>query len=472
MAAVGALLAFSFAIIEPTFVNLFWQIADGSEILRTAHLPTHIASVIESGHLLAHEWLFEIAAAALVSHGLYAVLVGTCAVAAAATPLLIYALARASGCTSWAAGVVAFVSIGTRFVGTAVRPETIAVDLLALELLVLARALPVWSAVPIAILWANLHASATLSIVVPSIVALASLVRAGPHDALARRAISVAVLSAAASLVTPYGFALWAYAWNHGVKPDPSTAVIGTWEALSFASIGAWTAVLPGLLVFALCGISEVRRRLPELAVMGLFFIATIVHQRYAVFLAVGWAVPMARTLDARALFSWLAGLKRPAASLTLVTLVLAAAAFTSNARREPIPIESMGTAAVIAREHRLSGNAYVDIAWASYLIYRGLPLRMLVDGHADGSYPPSVWSDTVALQRPTVKWSEVLDRRGISVVIVASSSPLAQAIANRRQWQRVDERDGVVAYVRRPGVRRSETGTHRPLDARVKRET
>ena len=449
LAALGALASFALALFEPTHLNLFWQIPDGVAIAH-GHFPQRVATAIESGPIVAHEWLFELVAGFLTSHGMFVVFVLLCALAAAANPLLVYALARANRCRSLPAGIAALLAAGARLVASAGRPETFAVDCFALELLVVAGVLRPWWTIAIVALWANVHASVALAVLAPLVLELAAAASYGRRDRRASRLLAIAVLALAATFLNPYGPRLWIYIIQLAIAPSPVTAALPAWQPLTFSSIGAWYAVLPGLAIFVLFGGVIRRRTIGEVVLAALLFVATLVHERYAVFLVVAWAVPLARTLDERTPLGVFSQRAARWSSLALVVPVVVALALIPSAHRTPDGGGSWVTAAAIAQAHHLHGNAYVEDAWAAYLTYRGLPLRMLIDGHGD-AYPPAVWRDAIALQTLGPSWRDVLARRIIRVVIVPDDAPLANALVIDPAWVAIERRAGVAAFARRP---------------------
>ncbi|MDB5095123.1 MAG: hypothetical protein JWO85_3224 [Candidatus Eremiobacteraeota bacterium] len=429
-------------------MNLFWQIPDGVAIAH-GHFPQRVETAIESGPLVAQEWLFEVAVGWLATHGLYPLVVVGCALAGAATPLLVYALARTGGCGTLAAGVVAFLAAGSRLAAAAVRPETLAVDAFALELLVLAGRASVWWIFPVVLLWANVHASVPLGVIAPVLVSAGTLVTSGARSTAFRRAAAASALALGATLATPHGVGLWVYAWQLAIAPNPVTAQLEAWRSLSLMSPAGVLTVIPGLAVLIAVGAVIRRRTVPELLVAGVVLAATIVHARAAVFLPVAWALPLARALDER---THIGALARAAPRAPLLALIPFCAFFALSAPAiQPAPDRDgpWRSAAAIAADHHLAGNTYTDYGWAAYLTYRGLPLRPLIDGHGD-PYPPSVWADAAALEHLAPNWDEVLRRRSIRVVIVAAQAPIAQALALRTDWVLVERRRGVIAYVRR----------------------
>src|SRR6185312_1161061 len=153
-----------------------------------------------------------------------------------------------------AAGIAALLTIGARFVGGAVRPETFAVDAFALVLCLLPGRRSRWAAIPVVIVWANVHASVLLAPIVVAAFACIDVTL-----------VPLAGATALATLVTPHGIGLWSYAVTLALAPSVERATLSAWRPLSFTDPGAVLAVVPGLAVLALCGVRLRRRRAGEL---------------------------------------------------------------------------------------------------------------------------------------------------------------------------------------------------------------
>jgi len=436
----------------PHFLNIFWQVPDGIEILR-GHIPDSIPYAIAAGPLLSQEWAFEAGLAWSAQHGLYGVFVVVCGVAAAVTPVLVFAAVRAFGFGDVAAGCAAFLVLGSRFVGVAVRPETFAVDAFALELLLLGRMRNrVWL-LPCVAIWANFHASVVLAPIVALAFAVGQWIARRSFAPDVRRSFAVAVGVALATLITPYGFRLWSYAFALALAASPAREHLDAWRALGFDNPGAVAAVLPGIILLVWFGVVRSRRHAGELIIAGVCFALTITHARYATFLVAGWAPVIARTLQqGTALAAAVAA--RPRAPI-LAVLPLAILAFVGGVSRLSTPVEPVGpwqSAAGIVADHHLSGNTYAPYVWAAFLHWRGLPVRLLIDGHGD-PYPKDVWDDHLALEKVHANWREVLERRHIGVVVVPLDSPLAQAMLLDPTWRQVDVRGGIIALSKRDRI-------------------
>lgn len=446
LALVAASFSFVVATIAPHHLNMFWQIPDGEEILR-GHIPTTIPYAISAGPLVSQEWLYEAAMAWFALHHAYGAFALICALAAGATPLLTYAVVRAFGVEDVTAGIAAFLTLGSRFAGSATRPETFAVDAFALMLYLLARGRGTIWLVPTVVSWANLHASVVLAPFIALTFALCQIFAHRAVDTTVRRSLWATVAITLSTLVTPLGFGLWSYAFALAVAPNPTREHLDAWRALAFDVPGVVTGVLPGLLVLICCGAIVRRRFVPELAIASIWFVVTLAHERYAMFLSVAWATVIARSLDVRTPISRFSTM-RPQASIVALFPIALYVIFV-GVRVLGTSLEPAGVwqnAARLARDNRLSGNTYAPYIWAAYLHWQKLPLRLLIDSHGD-PYRRDVWNDHLALENVRPNWREVLTRRSIRVVIVPDDTPLAAALSLDRSWSIVEKRSGIDAF-------------------------
>ncbi|GAC1415197.1 MAG: hypothetical protein NVSMB5_04090 [Candidatus Velthaea sp.] len=434
---------------NPYFLNMFWQIPDGLEILN-GHFPASVGYAISSGPLVNQSWLYEAALAACARAHLYGAFVIACALAAAATPLLVYVLVRTCGAADVNAGVAAFLVVGTRFTGSAIRPETFAVDAFALTLIITLGRLPLVWIVPVVAIWANVHASVVLAPASIVIVTFGEWYARKRFDGAVRhRAVALAA-SCFALLLTPSGVSLIAYAFSLTVGANPVRRQLEAWAPLSFGNIGHISAVLPGLIILTVCGIARHRRYAAVTLLAAACFVVTLEHGRYATFLSVAWAPLIALSLERLPRMRALAQ-RRPRAPVpALAPLAIFAAIPLAAAWNTPLePRGAWRAGAAIVRAHHVHGNVYAPIVWAAYLHWQGLPLRVLIDAHGD-PYPDDVWADYLALERVRPNWHEVLQRRAIDVVLVAFDTPLAAVLMAAPDWRQLDERDGITAFVRR----------------------
>jgi hypothetical protein len=332
------------------------------------------------------------------------------------------------------------------------RPETFAVDLFAIELLLLAGRGSVFWIVPAVVLWANLHASVAFAPVCALVFGTVQALATRAIGPAVKRSFSIAGLAAIASLATPFGLRLWKYAFDLSIAPSPVRQHLDVWKPLSFDVVGSVTSLLPGILILICCGIVFRKARAGHIAVAALCFVLTLAHARYGLFLVVAWSPLIARALEMRTRLSAFAMPGAPvrrswAFPVAIAPLAIFALFHGATAARAAVdPPGDWRAGATLVEEHHLSGNTYAPYEWAAYLHWRDLPVRLLIDAHGD-PYPKDVWADHLALLGVHPGWRDVLARRHIGVVIMPVDSPLAQAMSLNPSWRTVGTLDKIVAY-------------------------
>ena len=164
-------------------------------------------------------------------------------------------------------------AVGVSAVALGLRPQLIGMALFAFELLLVTdrRAHPerLWAIPLLVLIWANVHGSFFLG---PLVLGLAWLEDLHDHVERPHQVLLIAVVSAAAACVTPFGPAVWLYAVGLSTNPEV-TARITEWQPTSLRSI-------PGILFFgsALAVVVLIARRgrvtpWPTLAWLAVFFV-------------------------------------------------------------------------------------------------------------------------------------------------------------------------------------------------------
>ena len=230
-------------------VDLAYHLRAGAMILDMGRLPSpDVFTFTAAGQTwLDQQWGAQVVLATIFRLGGWALL----AVARAALVGLIAGLVL-WGCRSAGAGlrVAAWLTLAGFAVGIvslALRPQLLAMALFALTLAILAarRRHPrlTWAIPFVVLAWASIHGSFFLG---PAAVSVAWL-----EDVMARRPgagrlLAIALLSLAATLVSPYGPGVWTYA--AGVSANPVIRqLITEWQAtspLSFAGVVFYGSVL------------------------------------------------------------------------------------------------------------------------------------------------------------------------------------------------------------------------------------
>ncbi len=155
-----------------------------------------------------------------------------------------FEIARRRGLGTRRATALTLVAFTVSAVALALRPQLLGMALFAVVLLLVVdrRAHPgrLWLIPVLVVVWANLHGSFFLG---PLALGLAWLEDLHDRVAGARSVLLVAVVSAIAACLTPFGPMVWAYAVGLSVNPQV-TGRISEWQPTSLRSV-------PGILFFA-----------------------------------------------------------------------------------------------------------------------------------------------------------------------------------------------------------------------------
>jgi hypothetical protein len=305
-----------------------------------------------------------------------------------------------------------------------------------------------WLVPAIVLVWANLHGSFFLG---PAVLGLAWLQDRHDRVTFSNRTFLVALLSAAAGCLTPFGPAVWVYAVGLSVNPEV-TARITEWQPTSVRD-------LPGILFFAsaLGAAALLARRAapvawPTLAWLGFFFVIGVYAQRGVAWWPLGAFVPVAGLLAGSA-----AVVERsdpaPIRRLNLVivaALTIAAVALlpawrpTVAGSGTPLGTVSQAPAGITAALRDLAlpdDRLFAPQPWGSWFEYALPALPVAIDSRIE-FFPPSVWAQYEAVVSGVDGWQAQLADWRVSIVVVRGDGG---AFANRLEaagWVEV-YRDG-----------------------------
>lgn len=444
--AIAALFGVEFAAIgiagRHREADLAWQRWLGELILRTHHLPSALGAetfTAAGAPWLPQEWLFSLLVA--VSHRVHApwLLAGLIASGATLTLLCTALRARARGATTvgtWIAVFCTGVAMEQMF---GVRAQIAAWPLFAVFLFLTERR-DRWrfAAIPLTMLWANLHASVFIA---PVFAAVA---------ARTRDRLLLAAGCACATLATPFGWNLFLYAIR--LTQSPIRAAILEWRPAHLTDPSVAFGLLP-LALLALANVCRSRRRafddLPAVA----FAVALGVQAVRDVPLAAIVLAPLAASAFDRlsALTDRCATLlerfSANAAALVLFTILSAAVAVRAEAavRAAPsgLPAHEIARAAQLG-ERRLYCE---DFAWCSLaLAHRNL--RTFLDGRCD-PFPLRVWNAYLAIQRSPRQRDALLARYRVDTIIAHDDGSLALALRRAASWRVVESDRRFTLFVR-----------------------
>ncbi|HYB92053.1 MAG TPA: hypothetical protein VEC38_13540 [Candidatus Binataceae bacterium] len=478
LVAVAVAIADSIRFADP---DLWGHIRFGQAVLSHARIAfSDPYSYSAPGHLwLNHEWLAEvIMAAAWGLLGVFGLKLMKFALAAAA----ICALADAESQTDAPIPIQLLVLVVTALMSAPwfqFRPQLFTFALLAALLTLLARdargrPAPLWLAIVMFALWANLHGGFIIGIgalAVYSVAAGAQDLFEGRGWGRLARLGAITIASALATLATPYGIGIWRAIARALANPDTRT-IVSDWQPL-LASVAAhwhWRPLrsiydfAPLGLGAALAASIAASRAIDDpglIAVAAAMLAGALVSIRNAPIAEIAIAVPLARHLGlalarrrARAGAPGAApsaplARSGPANQLAMAVIAVALLAATNFFSARLSAKERYPASAVeFMQTHNLSGNVLDDFLWGEYLIWHLAPgSRVFVDGRYDTVYPKSVIRDYIRFHFG--ESDAVLDSYPHDFVLIAPELGARRLMDARGDWKLVYRDEVALLYAR-----------------------
>ena len=454
--------------------DAFWHVATGRLIWRTRTVPTAdpFSWTAPGRPWIAHEWLTETVFWPVQRAFGWAGLTILCALAIVATWMLVWSTARRLGASPWAAiGVTGLAATSSTHTWDA-RPQMISLACMALLARLMADA---WRgrpkqlrwAVPLMLVWANLHGGYIFGIALLGAFATgltidrlrASRRRApGVSPALVRRAWAVTALATLTSLANPNGLRGFLYPFSY-LGDNASTRYVAEWMAPRFSNPDYWPFAL--LLVLTAYAMWRARRSIPTHAIicalafggLGLQSVRNI--SQFAVFCSpwAAWAVTRSRARAAHvdtAIEPAKAVVHVAVAVSTCIAWVaIAAPNLTASANAAEQSRSYPVAATEFLRAHTTSTtHLFNQYDWGGYLTYRLPSVPVFVDGR------PDMYGDAFIdrymstwLLRPG--WQGRLREDGVTTVLAAATSPMVRTLRADPAW-RVSYSDRVATVLDR----------------------
>lgn len=312
--------------------------------------------------------------------------------------------------------------------------------------------LPYW-ALPLLVLWANLHGSVVLALGLIGPAVLEALLREERSEwpRVLLRWLPFTALAGVASCLTPYGpEPLLMPLTTLGL--GPALVWIAEWRPQDFSHVGGFEVLLLG-------GIFALSRgvRLPvvrALVVIGLlhFALAQIRNADLLAMLApIYLAAPLGRRLGGPAPDD-AAGSPR---GLNLAALGLLIAASAAALARDVQPAAIITPEAAIAHaDLAKTGRVLNDYSFGGYLIFAGIP--SFIDGRGELYGGPFINRYNRALALVDLgDLLKLLDEYDIGATLLAPQTPAVAMLDRLPQWQRVYGDDVAVVHKRRDVPRR-----------------
>ncbi len=221
-------------------VDLTYQLRAGAEILATASIPTTDTwtFTVAGQPWFDQQWGAQVILSAVFQVGGWTGLALLRAGLLGVIVVCLFVVARRAGLADRGAALVTIGAFIIAAPAMALRPQLFGMTLFAVVLLILSdrRAHPArcWLIPVIVLVWANLHGSFFLG---PLVVGLAWIADVRDRVPQPHRLLAVAVVSALAACVTPFGPAVWTYAASLSVDPFV-TQRISEWQRTSLRRPG------------------------------------------------------------------------------------------------------------------------------------------------------------------------------------------------------------------------------------------
>ncbi len=315
----------------------------------------------------------------------------------------------------------------------------------------------IWILVPLAALWANLHAG---FVILPVTLALAFVT--APHGGRGRYAL-LAISTSAATLINPYGWRLHQHIWQYLQSPW----ILDHVQEFQSPSIRSEGSIVFALLLLAAAALASRTSRFRTALVLGLGF-AALRSARHIPFFAIAAAPAVAlaaaeawrglcrkqqRSAAARIFWELSVDLGRqwrasPWLPLAAALVLILAAGHGAQFPQSYFPSRAVdrNLAALVdpaATQALASKRVLTSDQWADYLIYRLYPRgRVFFDGRSD-FYGPAIGADYRKLLSSEDGWRDVLSRYGFSAALLPHDWPLSTMLDREPGW-RLAYRDSV----------------------------
>jgi hypothetical protein len=439
-------------------VDLAYQLRAGAEILETRALPTvdTWTFTVIGQPWLDQQWGAQVVLRIVEAIGGWvglaifrSVLVG---VIFGGLVLISYRRGldpRTSALLSLAAFVVAAPAL-------ALRPQLLGMVCLVLVLLLIIerRRHPAWlwlASIVVAI-WANLHGSFFLG---PMVLGLAWLEDVHDRRRDARRTLLVAIASAVAACITPFGPTVWVYAI--GLSTDPSvTARITEWQPTSLRDLTGILFFLSALAVVVLIARSGRRVDWPTLAWLGAFFVIGAYAQRGVAWWPIGAVTAVSGTIVLPS--SGAPRLDTPLArrvNIVVVGALLAGCLVALPVWRPTVPQTGVpaglvapappGVTEALRAQARPGEHVFNPQAWGSWFEYATPHLLVAVDSRVE-LFPPEIWRRYEAVVAGVGDWQAELDIWDVAFVVTTTQQTAFAERLRVAGWVEVHaDADGVV---------------------------
>lgn len=432
-----------------------WHIAVGRLITQTGAFPqTDTFSYTFAGApWIAKEWLSQlILFAAFAAAGWWGVAILTILIVAVSFALLFaFLLAR----LKWTAALpLVLLALALAAPELVARPHIVVLPILVIWMtqLTAARecgAVPPWWAAGLMTLWANLHASFPIGLVLAALMAAEAVLASPAREkrSTAQRWMLFLIASTLAACVSPYGYKPFvvALALSQNVE---TTSYISEWQPIGFDAQGltALGALILGLAVLQ----KEWRTNVVRTGAVALLGYMMIRHSRFTLLFGIITPILIADPI-ARAVRDFAAvPFRVPPAAMLGVAFSCALVA-AGMARPEPNPDVTPTAALRFAEAAGLKGRLYNDYDYGGFLIFNGV--KTFIDGRSEQLFTGGFTGRlNQALNDPDDRgFAAILDRQNVTWALVKRGSQDALHLKRMAGWSELFSEGSAAVFARTP---------------------
>lgn len=462
--------------------DLWGHVRFGQDVLAQRRLIFYDQySYSAPGHLwLNHEWLTEVLMGAIYN-AFGTVGLNLMKFACSAATIIFLALAmeetESPALVQFAILIAASVPLATHL---QFRPQIFTFALMSSLLAILSRynyrgRAPVWLAIPILVVWANLHGGFIMGVAALgtfTAVVFAQDLSLGRGMRRTMWLLAITAASTIATLATPYGVGTWQAVIHALQNPHTRTAIVD-WLSLPDSLLLHWrqgrvagvAGKILALAMFAALGVTFIQTPrggdIALISIAALMIAAAFLAVRNLPLAVIATVTPLARhtalVLEARRERLGLPMAHAKDRSPTINQLMVAVAAFElliltglfskKMAASDPYPAGAIS----YMKEHHLSGNILADFQWGEYVIWHMPPAsKVFIDGRYDTVYPPKVIDDYLAFTHGEVVGKEILVNYPHDFVLVGQKNdPAYKLVIAQPGWKQIYRDDSCVLFAR-----------------------
>lgn len=310
-----------------------------------------------------------------------------------------------------------------------------------------------WWAVPLLLVWANLHGGVLAGATVLSVWAVVHVFL--NRAAWKQVAVPVA-LSLAGLLVNPYGAALPVFLLRTATVPRPE---IWEWNPLElYRPIGILYVLV---VVAAILGfVSTGRKRsIPLVVLFAGIATGPLLARRHLSLFSIGALMIAGQPIAARLAGFWGNRSRLPKLPVWLagVPALGALALLAGAAGRVPripiptnIPLRPFQAVSLLQSVPDLKGNLATEFSWGEYVLWHlGPRVKVSIDGRRETLYSEEIYQQNLHFLFGREHWDEVLSRHPTDMVLVLTGWPAYNLILLHPGWVVIHKDDASTLFAR-----------------------